>query len=267
MRLLQSAGGRPRCRARRSAGAAQDKPPIKIGVLNDHVGPLCRPRRAGLGRWPPRWRSRISALRARAWKVEVDLRRPPEQARRRRQHRAPVVRRRQGRRDHRRAELRRRRWRSAKSPRRRTRLTSTSGAATSDLTGKACSPNTMHWAYDTWMLANGTGRRMVKAGGDTWFFITADYAFGHALERDTDRGRARPTAARSGQRRASVHHLGLLLVPAAGAGVARPRSSASPTPAATRSTRSSRRPSSASSAAARSWPACWCSSPTCMRSA
>ncbi len=59
------------------------------------------------------------------------------------------------------------------------------GAATSDLTGKACSPNTVHWLYDTWMLAHGTGGAMVKTGGDTWFFITADYAFGHALERDT----------------------------------------------------------------------------------
>jgi branched-chain amino acid transport system substrate-binding protein len=61
-----------------------------------------------------------------------------------------------------------------------------SGAASSDLTGKACSPNTIHWTYDTWMLANGTGSAIVKTGGDTWFFITADYAFGHALERDTE---------------------------------------------------------------------------------
>jgi len=61
-----------------------------------------------------------------------------------------------------------------------------SGAATSDLTGKACSPNTIHWTYDTWMLANGTGSAIVKTGGDTWFFITADYAFGHALERDVE---------------------------------------------------------------------------------
>ncbi|WP_137178139.1 ABC transporter substrate-binding protein [Roseomonas sp. AR75] len=60
-----------------------------------------------------------------------------------------------------------------------------SGAATSDLTGSACSPNTIHWTYDTYMLANGTGGAMVRAGGNTWFFITADYAFGHALERDT----------------------------------------------------------------------------------
>ena len=61
-----------------------------------------------------------------------------------------------------------------------------SGAATSDLTGKACSPNTIHWTYDTWALANGTGSAIVKTGGDTWFFLTADYAFGHALERDTE---------------------------------------------------------------------------------
>jgi branched-chain amino acid transport system substrate-binding protein len=61
-----------------------------------------------------------------------------------------------------------------------------SGAATADLSGKACSPNTIHWTYDTWMLANGTGNAIVKTGGDTWFFLTADYAFGHALERDTE---------------------------------------------------------------------------------
>jgi branched-chain amino acid transport system substrate-binding protein len=61
-----------------------------------------------------------------------------------------------------------------------------SGAATSDLSGKACSPNTIHWTYDTWMLANGTGSAIVKTGGASWYFITADYAFGHALERDTE---------------------------------------------------------------------------------
>jgi branched-chain amino acid transport system substrate-binding protein len=60
-----------------------------------------------------------------------------------------------------------------------------SGAAASDLTGPKCNANTIHWTYDTWMLANGTGKAMVKAGGDSWFFLTADYAFGHALERDT----------------------------------------------------------------------------------
>jgi branched-chain amino acid transport system substrate-binding protein len=60
-----------------------------------------------------------------------------------------------------------------------------SGAAASDLTGPKCNANTVHWTYDTWNLANGTGKAMVKTGGDTWFFLTADYAFGHALERDT----------------------------------------------------------------------------------
>src|SRR5271156_464106 len=60
-----------------------------------------------------------------------------------------------------------------------------SGAAISDLTGPKCSPNTVHWTYDTWMLANSTGKSVVKGGGDTWFFLTSDYAFGHALERDT----------------------------------------------------------------------------------
>jgi branched-chain amino acid transport system substrate-binding protein len=60
-----------------------------------------------------------------------------------------------------------------------------SGAASSDITGKACTPNTIHWAYDTYALANGTGKAIVKQGGDSWYFLTADYAFGHALQRDT----------------------------------------------------------------------------------
>jgi branched-chain amino acid transport system substrate-binding protein len=61
-----------------------------------------------------------------------------------------------------------------------------SGPATADLTGKACSPNTVHWTYDTWMLANGTSSAIVKTGGDSWFFLTADYAFGQAMERDAE---------------------------------------------------------------------------------
>jgi len=60
-----------------------------------------------------------------------------------------------------------------------------SGPASSDLTGKACSPFGFQWTYDTYALANGTGGAMVKQGGDTWYFLTSDYAFGHALERDT----------------------------------------------------------------------------------
>ena len=60
-----------------------------------------------------------------------------------------------------------------------------SNAATSDLTGSKCNANTIHWVYDTWMLAHSTGGALVKAGGESWYFITADYAFGHALQRDT----------------------------------------------------------------------------------
>ncbi|HXU52339.1 MAG TPA: ABC transporter substrate-binding protein [Casimicrobiaceae bacterium] len=60
-----------------------------------------------------------------------------------------------------------------------------SGPGSSDLTGKACNANTVHFTYDTWMLANGTGTAITKAGGSSWFFITANYAFGQALERDT----------------------------------------------------------------------------------
>ncbi|MBW6421890.1 ABC transporter substrate-binding protein [Rhizobium sp. XQZ8] len=59
------------------------------------------------------------------------------------------------------------------------------GAATTDLTGKACSPYGFHWAYDTHALAVGTGGALVKQGGDTWFFLTADYAFGYSLEQQT----------------------------------------------------------------------------------
>jgi branched-chain amino acid transport system substrate-binding protein len=61
-----------------------------------------------------------------------------------------------------------------------------SSSATSDLTGKACSPNTIHWTYDTWAIAHSTGKALVKSGADTWFILTADYAFGHAMERDVE---------------------------------------------------------------------------------
>ena len=61
-----------------------------------------------------------------------------------------------------------------------------STGATVDLSGKACTPNTLHWTYDTWSLANGTGTAVVKSGGNTWFFLTADYAFGHSLEQQTE---------------------------------------------------------------------------------
>ena len=142
-----------------------------------------------------------------------------------------------------------------------------SGAASSDLTGKACSPNTIHWTYDTWMLANGTGSAIVKTGGDTWFFITADYAFGHALERDTEAIVAQERRQGAGQGARAAQHAGLQLVPAAGAGVEgedhRPR-------------QRRRRHDQFDQAGGRvrhrqgraeASPGCWCSSPTSMRSA
>jgi branched-chain amino acid transport system substrate-binding protein len=67
----------------------------------------------------------------------------------------------------------------------RQKITIFSGPGSSDLTGKACSPFGFHWTYDTVALARGTGSAVVKSGGDTWFFLTADYAFGHALAKDT----------------------------------------------------------------------------------
>lgn len=65
------------------------------------------------------------------------------------------------------------------------KITINTGAATTDLTGKACTPYGFHWAYDTHMLAVGTGGALVKEGGDSWFFLTADYAFGYSLEEQT----------------------------------------------------------------------------------
>ena len=73
----------------------------------------------------------------------------------------------------------------AELTREKNKVTIPTSTATSDMTGRACTPNTVHWAYDTYMLAKSTGGATVRAGGDTWFFVTADYAFGHSLERDT----------------------------------------------------------------------------------
>ena len=60
-------------------------------------------------------------------------------------------------------------------------------AATSELTGRACTPNSVHWSYDTWCFANTSGTALTRMGGDSWYFVTADYAFGHAIQRDTSR--------------------------------------------------------------------------------
>ncbi len=57
-------------------------------------------------------------------------------------------------------------------------------SGTSELTGKACTPNSVHWTYDTWALAHGTADAIAKAGGKSWFFLTVDFALGHSLERD-----------------------------------------------------------------------------------
>ena len=94
-----------------------------------------------------------------------------------------------------------------------------SGAATSDLTGKACSPNTIHWTYDTYALANTTGKAVVKAGGDSWFFVTADYAFGQALERDTEAVVTANGGKVVGKVRGAPEHGGLLVLPPSSAGI------------------------------------------------
>ena len=73
----------------------------------------------------------------------------------------------------------------AELTREKNKVTIATSTASSDMTGRACTPNSLHWSYDTYMVSKSTGGAAVRAGGDTWFFITADYAFGHALERDT----------------------------------------------------------------------------------
>jgi len=73
----------------------------------------------------------------------------------------------------------------AELTREKNKVTIATSTASSDMTGRACTPNILHWSYDTYMVSKSTGGATVRSGGDTWFFITADYAFGHALERDT----------------------------------------------------------------------------------
>ena len=119
--------------------------------------------------------------------------------------------------DHRHAELRRGAGGEPKSPTPRIRCSSCRGAAASDLTGAKCNANTIHWTYDTWMLANGTGNALVKTGGDTWFFLTSDYAFGHALERDTMAAVEKAGGKVLGKVRHPINTNDSLIVPAAGA--------------------------------------------------
>ena len=140
-----------------------------------------------------------------------------------------------------------------------------SGGASSDLTGKACTPNLVHWTYDTYALANGTGKAVVKAGGDSWFFLTADYAFGHALQRDT----TAVIEANGGKVLGSVNvplntpDFSSFLLQAQSS---KPRSSGSPTPAAIRRTPSNKPMNSASSPAANGSRRCCCLSRMSMRS-
>jgi branched-chain amino acid transport system substrate-binding protein len=93
------------------------------------------------------------------------------------------------------------------------------GAASSDLTGKACSPTGFHWVYDTYSLAKSTGTAVVKSGGDTWFFITADYTFGTALQRDTTQFIEENGGKVTGSGPFTDQHFRLLLLLASGASI------------------------------------------------
>ena len=246
---------RRRSRCRRGAGAFTGDT-VQDRRAERHVRPLRRHRRPGLGAGGPAWRSRISAATVKGIDRRGRLRRPPEQARRRRQHRPAMVRRRRRRRDRRRADnsavalavndVAREKNKVFLDLRRRRPPTSPARSAR---------PTRVHWTYDTWMLAHGTGGAMVKAG-------RRQLVLHHRRLRLRPCARARHRRVVKAQRRqgaghgpAPAQHTGLLLLPAAGAGVEGARSSASPMPAATRSTRSSRRPSSASCRAGSSSPA------------
>ena len=130
------------------------------------------------------------------------------------------------------------------------------GPATSDMTGKQCSPYGVHFAYDTYALAHGTGSALTKAGGDSWYFITADYAFGYALERDTI------AAVTVRRRQGAGHRAGAAWAPPTfpvtwcRRRLPAPRCSGSPMPAPTCRTASSRLPSSGYRKAASAWPRC-----------
>jgi len=90
------------------------------------------------------------------------------------------------------------------------------GAATSALTNEQCSPYTVHYAYDTVALAKGTGSAIVDGGGKSWYFLTADYAFGHALEADTTAVVKAKGGKRGGCCAPPAERVGLLVLPAAG---------------------------------------------------
>jgi len=121
-----------------------------------------------------------------------------------------------------------------------------SGAASTRITNEGCNDITVHWTYDTYALANGTAKVLVKQGGKSWFFLTVDYVFGHSLEKDaTD-----VILANGGTVVGSVRHpfpeTDFSPFPAEGPGLGRPGDRAGQLPATTRSTRSSRQSGSAS---------------------
>ena len=167
-----------------AAGTAQAQTTVKIGVMSDMSSLY-----ADIGGPGSTAAAKLAIADFTAAnkdiKVELRQRRPPEQAGHRLQHRQPVV------------STSTRSTSIIDVPNSgvalavsqiaatKNKVFIVSGAAASDLTGAKCNANTIHWTYDTWMLANGTGKALVKTGGDSWFFLTADYAFGHALERDT----------------------------------------------------------------------------------
>ena len=252
------------------AGAAQAQVSddvIKIGVLTDMSSLYADLAGPGSVRRGAAWRSRTSAPRSKGMKVEVisaDHQNKPDVGS---QHRAPVVRHRQGRRDRRRAELRRRAGGEPDHAREEARRSSISGAGIvrPDRQGLLAE----HRALDLRHLDAGQRHRQRDRQDRRRQLVLPDRRLRvrpRARARHRGGGREGNGGKVLGKVRASAQHAGLLVVPAAGAGVARPRSSAWPTPAATPSTRSSRRPSSASSRAGRTSPACWCSSPTCTRS-
>ena len=185
---------------------AQGAPTIKIGVLNDMSGPYMDDQRSDVRRV---LQAGAGGFRRRRQGAErrSDQRRSPEQAGPGGVHRAPMVRPRRRGHDPRRADLVRGARRVGRGAREEQGLHLLRRGATSDLTGKVCSPNIVHWTYDTYMLAKSTGGAMVKAGGDSWYFLTADYAFGKQLQADTTsfiagRGRQGRSAHRSIRSRA-----------------------------------------------------------------
>ena len=137
-----------------------------------------------------------------------------------------------------------------------------SSVASSDLTGPKCAATTVQWTFDTWALAHATASTIVKRGGESWFFLTADYAFGQALERDA----SAVVQASGGKVLGGVRHPARarrISPPSCSRRRLRaPASSVSPMPATTPSPRSSRRASSGFSETAARWRACWSSCPT-----